>query len=335
MKHLVIAIVLLIQSGSLLAAEINIYSARKEALIKPLLDLYAQENEVKINLVTGEADALIKRLELEGDNSPADLLLTVDVGRLNLAKNKGLLQPVESKVLTSIIPASYRDVDRQWFGLSLRSRVIVYARDRVQPEELSTYEALADPRWKKQICVRSSSNIYNQSLVAAMIANNGVEATEAWAKGLVANFARPPRGGDRDQIKAVAAGQCKIALVNTYYMAGMLTSKIKSEVAVANKVALFWPDQEGRGAHVNISGAGVTKSAKNRDLAIKLLEFMASDAAQQWYAKTNHEYPVREGVKVSDILQRWGEFKADPLNLSELGKYNADAVRLMDRAKWK
>lgn len=335
MRILCLCVVLFTANGITLADVVNIYSARKEALIKPLLDVYAEETGTEINLVTGKADALIKRLELEGKNSPADLLLTVDVGRLYRAKQAGLLQAVKSEVLTAAIQPNYRDKDGFWFGLSLRSRVIVYAKDRIDVDKLSTYEALAEPVWRGQLCVRSSSNIYNQSLVASLLVHSGVDATEKWVRGLVSNFARNPMGGDRDQIKAVAAGQCKLALVNTYYLAGMLESNIAAEVKAASKVALFWPNQAGRGAHVNISGAGVTRSAKHRDAAIRLLEFLVSDAAQQWYSKTNHEYPIRAGVSISDTLKRWGEFTADELNLTLLGKYNTEAVRLMDRAGWK
>ncbi len=335
MRCIWLGILLLTVSNTALSAEVNIYSARKAALIKPLLDVYSEETGVKINIVTGKADALIKRLELEGKNSPADLLLTVDVGRLYRAKQANLLQPIRSEVLTNEIPANYRDAEGYWFGLSLRSRIIVYAKDRVAIDKLSSYEALADPVWKGHLCVRSSSNIYNQSLVASLIANAGIDATEHWARGLVNNFARAPKGGDRDQIKAVAAGQCDLALVNSYYLAGMMSSKIAAEASAASKVALFWPNQAGRGAHVNISGAGITRSAKHRDAAIQLLEFLVSDAAQQWYAKTNHEYPVREGVATSELLKQWGDFKADPLNLMLLGENNIEAVRLMDRAGWK
>ena len=317
------------------AEEINIYSARKEALIKPLLDIYQEENGIEINLITGDADAFIKRMELEGENSPADILLTVDVARLYRARQAGVLQAVKSEVLEQNIPAIYRDKDGYWFGLSLRSRVLVYAKESVDPASLSTYEALADPVWNGQLCIRSSDNVYNQSLVASMIAHHGVEETEQWAKGMVANLARSPKGGDRDQIKAVAVGRCKVALVNTYYLAGMLTSNIKKDIAEASKVVLFWPNQADRGTHINISGAGVTRSSKNREQAIKLLEFLASDAAQQWYAKTNHEFPIRSGVKVSEILKSWGEFTADTLDMNAMGENNAEAVRLMDRAGWK
>jgi iron(III) transport system substrate-binding protein len=222
-----------------LAAEINIYSARKEMLIKPLFDRFTEQSGVKINLVTGKADVLIKRLEIEGEYSPADILLTVDVGRLHRAKELHLLQSINSEKLNSAIPTPYRDREGYWYGLSLRSRVIVYAVDRVDPKQLTSYESLSTLLWRKRLCVRSSSNIYNQSLVASLIAHYGVEYTEDWAKGFVSNFARSPKGGDRDQIKAVAIGQCDLALVNTYYLAGMLDSKLQAERHAASKVALF------------------------------------------------------------------------------------------------
>jgi iron(III) transport system substrate-binding protein len=334
MKKLFILLLILFQQ-QLSAAEVNIYSARKEALIKPLLDQFTEETGIAVNLVTGKADTLLKRLEVEGKNTPADILLTVDVARLVRAKEKGLFQVIDSDVLEKTIPAYYRDVDKQWFGLSLRSRVVIYAPDRVKVEELSSYKNLADSKWENRLCVRSSSNVYNQSLVAAMIANEGLEKTEAWATALVNNFARPPKGGDRDQIKAVAAGICDIALVNNYYLAGMLESSRESEVAAAKKIKLFWPDQNGRGAHMNVSGAGILKPAKHKKEAVQLLEYMVNDKAQQWYADSNHEYSINADIESSSILKSWGKFKADNLNLSLLGKYNTDAVLLMDRAGWK
>jgi len=233
------------------------------------------------------------------------------------------------------VPAAFRDSEKHWYGLSLRARPIVYVKDKVKPSDLSTYAELVDPKWKGRICIRSSNNIYNQSLLAAMIANDGVETTETWAKGFVKNFARPPKGGDRDQIKAAVAGVCDIAVVNTYYLAGMLTSKDENQKAIADKVAVFWPDQAGKGAHVNVSGAVMMKYAKNKDNAIKLLTFLTNDASQAWYAETNGEYPIRDGIAVSDTLKLWGEFKKDTLQLDQLGQYNPEAVRLMDRAGWK
>lgn len=317
------------------SGEVNLYSARKEELIKPLLDRFTADTGIKVNLVTGKADALLKRLESEGRNTPADLLLTTDAGRLYRAYEAGLLQPVRSEILERDIPAIYRDPEGYWFGVSVRARVLMYARDRLNAAALSTYEDLADPRWKGRICIRSSDNIYNQSLISSMIVAHGEEETEAWAKGLVANLARPPQGGDRDQIKAVAAGQCDVAVANTYYLGGMLNSSDPAQREAAAKIAVFWPNQADRGTHVNVSGAGVTKYARNRDNAVLLLEFMATDESQRWYADANLEYPVRDGVALNETLQSWGTYKADTINLAELGRHNATAVRLMDRAGWK
>ena len=317
------------------AAEVNIYSARKEDLIKPILDKFEQQFGIKVNLVTGKADALLQRLISEGKNSPADILITTDAGRLYRAKQAKVLQTIESEKLTSAIPEQFRDPKGYWFGLTLRARPIVYAKARINPETLSTYEALADSEWKKKICIRSSDNIYNQSLIASMIAHRDEEKTLNWLNAFVANFARPPQGGDRDQIKAIAAGQCDIALVNNYYLGKMLTSKDLAQVEAANKVQIFWPNQKDRGTHVNISGAAITASSKNKSNAIKLIEFLVSNEAQQWYAEKNLEYPIKPGIQPSEILRSWGEFKADTLSLHKLGEFNADAVMLMDRARWK
>jgi iron(III) transport system substrate-binding protein len=328
-------ILLLAVSPALAKGDVNIYSARQEVLIKPLLDQFTAKTGIKVNLVAGNADALLQRLQKEGLNSPADVLLTVDAGNLNRAKELDLFQPVTSKTLEGAIPAAYRDPAGHWFGLSMRARPIMYAKDRVQPEALTTYADVVDGSWKGKVCVRSSGNVYNQSMVAAMIAEKGVPASEAWAKGLVANFARPPQGGDRDQIKALAAGQCDVALVNTYYLGGMLNSEQVEEKEAAAKIGIIWPNQNERGVHVNVSGAGVTKHAKNRDNAIKLLEYLVSEEAQRWYAEANYEYPVRPGTPVSATLAAWGPFKADDLNLARLGEHNPEAVRLMDRAGWR
>jgi iron(III) transport system substrate-binding protein len=322
-------------SPAVQADEVNVYSARKEALIKPLLDDFSAQTGIEVNLVTGKADALLTRLKSEGRNTPADLFITVDAGRLYRAKEAGVLQSITDPQIQAAVPENLRDPEGEWIGLSQRARVIFYARDRVDPSELSTYEALADPAWKGRICIRSSSNIYNQSLVASLIAAHGVEKVEEWARGLVANMARPPKGGDRDQIKAVAAGQCDIAVANTYYYGQMLAGDDAAQRAAAEKVALFWPNQDGRGVHVNVSGAGMTLHAKNPEPALQLLRFLVSPEAQRWYAEVNYEYPVREGVEISDLLETWGGFKADNLNLSALGEYNAEAVKLMDRAGWR
>lgn len=314
---------------------VNVYSARQEALIKPLLDRFSAETGIAVNLVTGDGDALLARLRNEGLNSPADLLLTIDAGNLFRAQQADLLQPVTSAALEAAVPAHLRSDEGFWFGLSLRARVLVYAPDRVDPAELSDYAALAEPAWGQRICVRSSGNIYNQSMVAGMLASQGAEATEAWLQGFVGNFARPPQGGDRDQIKAVASGQCDVALINSYYLGGMLRSDNAEEQAAAEQVRLFWPNQAGRGVHINISGAGITRSAAHPEEARQLIEFLLRDDSQQWYAEANNEYPVRPGIAPSALLQSWGEFRADPLKVSELGRLNAAAVMAMDRARWK
>lgn len=317
------------------AEEVHIYSARKEALIKPLLERFTAATGTPVRLVTGKADALIERLRREGRNSPADLLLTVDAARLHRAKEGGLLRSVSSELLSEAVPEQYRDPQGLWYGLSLRARTIMYNKAKITPAELSSYEDLADRKWRGQICIRSSSNVYNQSLVASMIAANGVKETQEWAKGVVRNMARPPRGGDRDQIKAAASGRCALAIANTYYLGKMMISSDRSQQRAAAQVGVFWPNQTNRGVHVNVSGAGVTANADNPEGALQLLEFLVSAESQSWYAEVNQEYPVREGVTSSELLRSWGEFKADTLSLSRLGELNAEAVRSMDRARWR
>ncbi len=317
------------------AEEVNLYSARKEKLIKPLLDNFTKETGIKVNLVTAGAGPLLKRLETEGANSPADLFITTDAGRLHKAKEAGVLQATQSDTLNSEIPSEYRDPEGYWYGLSLRARPIFYVKDKVKAEELSTYEALTDEKWKGRICIRGSDNIYNQSLVASMIANTDAEKTQNWANKFVANFARKPKGGDRDQIKAAAAGECDIAIANTYYYGTMLYGRDNAQKKAANAVEIFWPNQADRGAHVNISGIAMTKAAKNKANAMKLMEFLTTKDSQKWYAEVNYEYPVIMDGEWSKELTSWGKFKADSLNLSKLGELNADAVQSMDRAGWK
>ncbi|OOG22743.1 Fe(3+) ABC transporter substrate-binding protein [Thioalkalivibrio denitrificans] len=314
--------------------EVNVYSARQEALIKPLMDRFTEETGIRVNIVSARADALLQRLRSEGRNTPADVLITVDAGNLHSAVEAGVLQPIRSDNLEAAIPESYRNPEGYWYGLSMRARPIMYVRDKVDPAEFSTYEDLADPKWRGRICVRSSSNVYNQSMTASMIIAHGEEATETWARGLVANMARPPQGGDRDQIRAAAAGQCDIAIANTYYL-GQMHHGDDADRRAADAIGVFWPNQDDRGVHVNVSGAGVTAHARNRDNAIRLLEFMAGDEAQAWYAEANQEYPVKPDVPHSETLAGFGEFKADAVNLGLLGAHNAAAVRLMDRAGWR
>ncbi|MEE2023924.1 MULTISPECIES: extracellular solute-binding protein [Alkalimonas] len=321
------------QSAAVFGAEVNVYSARQEELIKPVLDQFSASTGIRVNLITGNADELITRIASEGRNSPADLLITTDVGRLYRAKQQQLLQPQSSELLQQAIPAHLRDEAGYWFGLTVRARPVMYAKDRLSAEDKAELSDLTAERWRGRICVRSSSHIYNQSMVAARLAHDGTAATEQWVRGLVQNFARPPRGGDRDQLRALAAGVCDIAIANTYYLAGMMNDPRDQQAAAA--IAVFWPEQDDKGAHINISGAGVAVHAPNPSQALQLLEFMLSESSQQWYAEANHEYPVRPGVAYSETLQSYGDFKADTLQLERLGELNAEALRLMDRARWR
>lgn len=324
-----------VSSFDALAEEVNIYSYRKEVLIRPLLDSFTKKTGIEVNLVNGKADVLLERLKSEGMNSPADILITADVGRLVRAQNAGVLQAVKSDTLEKTVPAQYRDPNGNWYGLSLRSRVIFAAKDRVKPGEINTYEDLADPKWKNRICIRSSGNIYNQSLLGSLIVNNGEEKATTWAKAVKDNMARKPQGGDRDQIKAVAAGECDVAVGNSYYFGKMQAGKDEKQKAAAAKVSLIWPNQNDRGAHVNISGAGVTKSAKNKENAIKLIEFLASDEAQAIYAKDVFEYPLRDGIKLSPTVEAWGKFKADTIDLAKFAAEQGKAVKIFDKVGWR
>ena len=317
------------------SGQVNIYSYREEALLRPLLDTFAAQTGIRASLVTVKEDALLERLKNEGANSPADVLMTVDAARLIAAKEAGLFQKADSPSLTALVPPQYRDPEGHWFAVSMRARPILYAKERVRAADLSTYEALADARWKGKVCIRSSSSAYNQSLIASLIAHHGIDRTKTWAKGLVANFARTPKGGDRDQILAVAAGECDIAIANTYYLAGMLKSPDAAQRDAAKTVGVFWPNQGDRGAHVNVSGVGVAAHAKNRDNAIKLIEFLATDQAQRIFAEKIEEYGIRPTIEPSATLAAWGAFKADTLPLASLARHNAEAVKLADRVGWR
>jgi iron(III) transport system substrate-binding protein len=318
-----------------MAQEVNLYSYRQEGLIKPLLDAFTAKTKIKVNLVSGGEDALIERLKAEGDASPADLMITVDAGRLVRAKELGLFQPIKSAVVESVVPAAYRDPDGMWTGLSLRGRPIMYSVERLKPADLSTYEDLANPKWKGKICVRSSGHIYNQSMLATMIESQGAAKAEAWAKGVGENLARKPAGGDRDQLKAIAVGECDLALANTYYLAGLAQSKDPSEQDTAKKVKIFWPNQNDRGAHVNVSGIGITRSSKNVANAVQFIEFMLSDEAQKIHAEAVGEFPVKAGIPRSEVVATFGTFKADTVPLAALAKNNAEAVRIFDRTGWR
>lgn len=317
------------------AGEVNVYSHRHYATDQELFDRFTEETGIRVNVVTASADELITRLENEGEASPADVLITVDAGRLHRAKVRGLLQPVESNVLEANVPEHLRDRDRQWWGLTRRARVMVYARDRVDPGELTGYGDLADSRFEGRVLIRSSENVYNQSLMASIVAHEGEAAAAEWAEGVVRNMAREPTGGDTDQVKAVAAGVGDIAVANTYYVARLAESTDPEERRVAEQVAVFFPEQEGRGTHVNVSGAGVTRHADNPGNAVALLEFLTGAEAQRLFASANQEYPVADDVPWSATLEAWGDFRADTLELTALGELNDAAVRIMDRAGWR
>jgi iron(III) transport system substrate-binding protein len=314
---------------------VNVYTHRHYEADQKLFDLFTEQTGIKVNVVSASADELIQKLEIEGANSPADVLITVDAGRLHRAEEKGLFQTVTSEVLNENIPAKFRDPDGFWFGLTYRARIFAYHKERVKPEDLTTYEALAEPQWKGRILTRSSDNIYNQSLLASVIAANGTEGAETWAAAVLSNMAREPKGSDRDQVKAVASGEGDLAIVNTYYIGIMLNDENEEERKAAEQVALFFPNQNDRGTHINISGAGITKYAPNKANGIKLIEFLSSAEAQGMLANINFEYPVNPKVPFSDLLKSWGEFKADEVNLSVLGDKNKEAVVIFDRVGWK
>lgn len=321
--------------GGETAAVVNVYSHRHYEADRELFRRFTDRTGIEVNVVTASADELITRLENEGEASPADVLITVDAGRLHRARERGLLQPVTSEALEAAVPEHLRDRDGAWWGLTMRARIIAYARDRIDPGELSGYLDLADPRWEGRVLVRSSGNVYNQSLLASILAHHGQDVAAEWAEGMVRNMARPPSGGDTDQIKAVAAGAGDLALVNTYYVARLADSEAAGDRRVAAEIGVFFPRQDGAGAHVNVSGAGVTRHARNRDEAIALLEFLTGEEAQELFASANHEYPVRPGARWSPILESWGRFAADTLDLTVLGENNEAAVRIFDRAGWR
>ena len=314
---------------------VNVYTHRHYPSDQELFAKFEKQTGIKVNVVNAKADELMQKMTLEGEQSPADVLITVDAGRLVRAKNKGLLQSINSEELNRIIPSYLKDEDNQWFALTKRARVIVYAKDRINPEQLSTYEDLGATIWKEKILIRSSGNIYNQSLLASIIANDGEEEAKKWTKSIVTNMARTPKGNDRDQVKAVVAGEGDIAVVNTYYIGKLLNSKNPEEVKAGNGAGIFFPNQKDRGTHINISGAGVAKYAPNKENAIKFIEFLVSKESQEVFALTNYEYPVNNEVKPSELLQSWGDFKEDTLALSKLGQFNKKAVIIFDEAGWK
>ena len=315
--------------------ELNLYTSRHYQSDEALYQAFTEATGIKVNRIEGKGDALIARLQAEGRNSPADVFLTADAGRLWRADQAGLFQAVESTDLRARIPENLRHPDGHWFGFATRARLIFYNKDALDGLEISDYEDLADPKFKGRICIRSSSNVYNQSLLASIIAAKGTADAEAWAKGVTENFAREPAGGDTDQIRSVAAGECDIAVANSYYYVRLMTSSKESDRAVAEAVGWVFPNQGNRGTHINISGAGVLKHAPNRDAAIKFLEFLASDEAQGFFADASNEYPVAAGAEVDGALASLGDYRVDPVNVALYGENQPVAQMIFDRVGWK
>ena len=310
-----------------LADDVNLYSYRQPELIQPLLDAFTAETGITAN-VAFLNKGMVERLQAEGDRSPADVILTVDISRLAGAVEAGVTQPLESDVLTANIPAEYRDPGNQWFGVTTRARIVYASKDRVSPEDITTYEDLADPKWKGRICTRSGTHAYTLALVSAMIEHHGTEATKTWLEGVKANLARKPQGNDRAQVKAIWAGECDISLGNTYYMGKMLEDTEQQEWA--NAVNVLFPVFEGGGTHMNVSGVALTKASPNKENAVKLIEFLASPKAQEIYAEANYEYPVGPETQPSEIVAGWGSFDADGVNLMDLAAHRAEALKLVE-----
>jgi iron(III) transport system substrate-binding protein len=313
---------------------LTLYTHRHYDTDQQIFDDFEAETGIKINVVNASADELIQRLENEGEQSPADLLISVDAGRLVRAKEKGLLQPFESEMIENTVPDYLQDNDNAWVSITKRARVIVYDKDEVDPAELSTYEALTDDKWADEVLIRSSGNIYNQSLLASIIANNGEEAAREWTEGVVENFARNPQGNDRDQVKAILAGEGNLAVVNTYYLGRLINSSDELERNAGNAVSVFFPNQEDRGTHINVSGIGIAKHSKKAEMATQFIEYLLSKDVQEIFASENYEYPVNPEANISELLQSWGSFKEDPLPLQKLGELNQQAVIIFDQAGW-
>lgn len=329
MQSIVVGAIFGLAASAISAAEVVVYSARNEQLIKPLFDAYTKETGVAVKFVTDKEGALLQRLKAEGANTPADMLITVDAGNLWEAAREGLLKPVQSKTLSANVPAHLRDPGNQWFGLSVRARTIYFNNQKVKPADLSTYEALGDAKWKGRLCLRTSKKVYNQSLVAMLMAEHGEAKAEQIVKSWVGNLATDPFPDDTKMLEAIAAGQCDVGIANTYYYGRLMEKKPNLPLAT------FWPNQQGNGVHVNVSGAGVVKHAKHEKEALALLEWLSSDKAQNLFADVNMEYPVNPGVKSDPVVAAWGTFKQNPLNVSKAGELQADAVKLMDRAGYK
>ncbi|AVI62358.1 Fe(3+) ABC transporter substrate-binding protein [Halomonas sp. GFAJ-1] len=322
-------------ASSTLANEVNIYSARHYDSDEILYSAFTEETGIKVNVLEGDSDQLMQRMRREGIASPADVMLTVDAGRLWRAEQDGLFQAVDSEELNERIPESMRHPEGKWFGFSQRARVIFYNRENFDPSDVASYEDLADPQFEGQVCIRSSNNIYNQSLLASMIEHHGAEGAEEWAKGIVSNLARSPEGGDTDQILGVASGECDLAIANHYYYVRLLHSDSESDREAARKVGVIFPNQDDRGTHINVGGAGLVANAQNAENGIRFLEFLASESAQEVLAERNYEFPVVGGIKKNPVLESWGDFAKDDINISILGENNPEAIRIFDRVDWR
>ena len=314
---------------------VTVYSARHYDTDDALYQKFEEQAGIKVNVIEGRSEALLERMRREGKRSPADVFITVDAGRLNTAEEEGIFQGVSSRVLNERVPEHLRHPQGLWFGLTKRVRVILVSKDRVKPGEITSYEDLAKPRWRKSVLIRSSSNVYNQSLVGSLIEQHSEAQALKWCQALVENMARRPQGGDRDQIRAVAAGEGAVAVANHYYYARLLASEKAADREAANAVRLVFPNQHGRGAHVNISGAGVVKTAPNKENAVKFLEYLVSDDAQKAFAAGSYEYPVVPAVPRASVLEQFGEFKGDVVSAYAFGKNNKKAIRIMDQAGWR
>jgi iron(III) transport system substrate-binding protein len=315
---------------------LNLYTARHYATDEAFYAGYTKATGIKINRIEGGEDALFERIKAEGANSPADVFLTVDAARLWRAEQAGIFAPLKSAVIEKRIPPAFRGADNKWFGFSSRARVLAHDKSKIKPAELARYEDLASPKWKGQICVRPSSHPYNLSLISSLISHLGEEKATEWARGVTANLARPPRGGDTDQLRAVAVGECSIAISNHYYYVRIMRSEKPADKALIEKVGLIWPNQGDRGTHVNISGGGLLQNAPHRDAGIKFLEYLVSGTAQTLFAKGNNEWPVVKGTKLDNsALESLGQFKTDSLPLASLGKSQAAAQRIADKVGWK
>lgn len=338
MKYLlaIISICLLMSCSQKKEQIVNLYSQRHYKVDEIQYEKFTKLTGIKVNVVKSNADQLIERLKNEGKNSPADIFISVDAGKLQKASSLDLFQKLPSEIEMTNIPKLFQDINGMWAPITYRSRILVYSNDRVDKKELDTYESLAEEKWKNRILVRSSSNAYNQALMASIVANSGVEAAEQWSTGIVNNLARNPKGNDRDQVKAIYSGLGDVAIVNSYYIGLLLSSEKEEERKAGESVSVFFPNQgdEQRGTHINVSGVAIVKHSPNKSNAIKLINYLMSEEAQKTYVNNSYEYPVHNKVKPDDIVSNWGKFKIDSLDLNALGKFREDAINIFEKTGW-